>query len=83
METTPQSMTRAFERELEKFDRERVQPAWDSLVFRQQKAMESLGVPLMFVTDNPPERQVRLFSNLFFLLELIVLLCSANKGLST
>jgi len=41
---------------LRNFDRERVFPAWDNLVKRQQETLENLGVPSMFVTDNTADR---------------------------
>ncbi|KIP09847.1 hypothetical protein PHLGIDRAFT_18495 [Phlebiopsis gigantea 11061_1 CR5-6] len=51
------NMTDAFRRELQHFDKERVLPAWDGLVSRQQTALERLGVPTMFSTVVPVERQ--------------------------
>ena len=51
-------MRQVFEEELTKFDRERVMPAWDGLVARQQAALERLGVPSMFVTEEGTEREV-------------------------
>ena len=54
-----QSLTDAFRRELQQFDRERVLPAWDGLVTKQQSALESLEVPTMFPTAVSTDRQVR------------------------
>jgi len=50
-------LTRAFETELRKFDSERVFPAWDGLVMKQQATLEGVGVPTMFVTDVPRDRE--------------------------
>lgn len=52
-------MTESFRAELAKFDRERVLPAWDGLVTKQQAALEVLGVPAMFPTTLNTDRQVR------------------------
>ena len=54
-----QAMKAAFEKELMKFDMERVLPAWDGLITRQQAALESLGVPAMFPTDTVTDREAR------------------------
>lgn len=51
-------MRQRFEKELQAFDRERVIPAWDRLIAKQQAALEALGVPAMFVTDNGSDREV-------------------------
>ncbi|KAJ7590766.1 alpha/beta-hydrolase [Mycena floridula] len=48
----------AYARELSKFDRERVLPAWDSMVTRQQEALTRLEVPTMFCTDVASDREV-------------------------
>jgi len=55
-------MAESFQRELQKFDRERVLSAWDTLKRKQQAAMEALNVPSMFVTDatSDLERQKRI-----------------------
>lgn len=52
-------MRDTFRRELQQFDKERVLPAWDGLVSRQQSTLEALGVPTMFPTSATAERQVR------------------------
>ena len=52
-------MTDSFRAELRKFDRERVLPAWDGLVTKQQAALEALGVPAMFPATEAPDREVR------------------------
>ncbi|KAL5507865.1 hypothetical protein ACEPAH_5483 [Sanghuangporus vaninii] len=56
------AMKQVFENELNKFDRERVMPAWEGLITRQQAALEKLGVPAMFVSSEKPdmERQQRI-----------------------
>jgi len=50
------TLQEARERELHKFDKEKALPAWDSVLRKQQKVMENLGVPVMFETVNPTER---------------------------
>ena len=52
----------AYQKEMGKFDRERVLPAWDGLITRQQGQLEALGVPNMFVTSDPRDTEVR-FAN--------------------
>lgn len=52
-------MQQIFEKELLQFDRERVIPAWDGLISRQQATLESLGVPTMFVTEFGLDKDVR------------------------
>ncbi|KAH8979295.1 hypothetical protein EDB86DRAFT_3089199 [Lactarius hatsudake] len=49
------SMSDAFQKELRKFDAERVLPAWDGLVRGQQARLEALKVPTMFVTNDPSD----------------------------
>ncbi|PIL36690.1 hypothetical protein GSI_00379 [Ganoderma sinense ZZ0214-1] len=51
------AMTESFRAELAKFDRERVLPAWDGLVTKQQATLEALGVPAMFPTTLDTDRQ--------------------------
>ncbi|KAI5124801.1 hypothetical protein M0805_005433 [Coniferiporia weirii] len=51
------TMRQNFEKELHLFDRERVLPAWDGLIACQQAALESLGVPAMFVTSTGADRE--------------------------
>ncbi|KAI9448566.1 hypothetical protein H4582DRAFT_2069103 [Lactarius indigo] len=51
------SMSDAFQKELRKFDAERVVPAWGGLVRGQQARLEALKVPTMFVTDNPSDME--------------------------
>lgn len=51
-------MKQVFEAELKKFDRERVLPAWDGLIARQQATLERLGVPAMSMTDEKTDREV-------------------------
>lgn len=52
-------MSDAFQKELRKFDAERVLPAWDGLVRGQQARLEALKVPTMFVTNDPSGMEVR------------------------
>jgi hypothetical protein len=51
-----QIMSAEFDKELEKYDRERVLVAWDELVERQQESLEKLGFPAMYVTSDQAER---------------------------
>ncbi|KAI0775440.1 hypothetical protein BC629DRAFT_707257 [Irpex lacteus] len=51
------SLTDSFRRELQKFDAERVLPAWDGLLAKQQAALESLGVPAIYPTTASAEIQ--------------------------
>ena len=51
-------MQRAYRKDLENFDRERVLSAWQALVKTQQAAMEKRGVPAMFVTIAKVDLQV-------------------------
>lgn len=53
-----QMMSSAFRKELQKFDAERVLPAWDGLVSKQQTALENLGVPTMFNTGLDTDKEV-------------------------
>lgn len=48
----------AFEKELKRFDVERVLPAWDGLVLQQQEALAQMGVPTMVSTTDPSLREV-------------------------
>lgn len=56
-----QALTDSFCAELQRFDRERVLPAWDGLLAKQQAALEALGVPAMFPTAQAADREVRVF----------------------
>ncbi|KAF5333574.1 hypothetical protein D9611_002295 [Ephemerocybe angulata] len=47
----------AYQREIRKFDKERVLSAWDALAARQQAQLEALGVPNMFVTSEPKDKE--------------------------
>jgi len=51
------AMRQGFERELAKFDKDRVLLVWDGLITRQQAALESLGVPTMFNTTTGLDRE--------------------------
>jgi hypothetical protein len=51
-------MSDAYRKELNKFDTERVLVAWDSLVAKQQAALENMAVPAMFVTSSKADREV-------------------------
>lgn len=46
-----------FDTELKRFDSNRVLPAWDALVARQQSAMEKLHVPTVYETTQATERE--------------------------
>lgn len=48
----------AYRKEAEKFDAERVLPAWDGLVSKQQNALANQKVPTMFVTRTVADRKV-------------------------
>ncbi|KAF8204829.1 hypothetical protein BJ912DRAFT_939441 [Pholiota molesta] len=50
-------ITDAFNKELFRFDHERVLPAWDGLVSRQQSELGQMTVPTMFVTTNVEDRK--------------------------
>ncbi|KAF9535017.1 hypothetical protein CPB83DRAFT_755092, partial [Crepidotus variabilis] len=50
-------MTDGFKKELQKFDHERVLPAWEGLVSRQQQELEGLHVPSMFLTGVREDRE--------------------------
>jgi len=52
-------MSDAFQKELRKFDAERILPAWEGLVRGQQARLEALKVPTMFVTSDPSDMEVR------------------------
>ncbi|KAJ6567284.1 hypothetical protein DFH09DRAFT_1081292 [Mycena vulgaris] len=47
----------AYEKELKRFDAERVLPAWDGLVTSQQAALAQLRVPTMFPTAVKQDRE--------------------------
>ncbi|OSX60525.1 hypothetical protein POSPLADRAFT_1047949 [Postia placenta MAD-698-R-SB12] len=47
----------SFRKELRKFDSERVLPAWDGLVAKQQARLEALGVPVMYLTSIKTDRE--------------------------
>jgi hypothetical protein len=51
-------LVQAYERELKRFDAERVLPAWDGLVTSQQAALAQLKVPTMFPTAVKTDREV-------------------------
>lgn len=48
----------AYKKEIYKFDSDRVLPAWDGLVSRQQNELSQKGVPAMFVTSDVHDREV-------------------------
>ncbi|CAA7259483.1 unnamed protein product [Cyclocybe aegerita] len=50
-------MNDAFKKEIFKFDHDRVIPAWDGLVSRQQLELAQLKVPTMFVTGEARDRE--------------------------
>jgi sporulation-control protein spo0M len=49
-------MSADFDKELDKYDKQRVIVAWDALIERQQEALEKLGFPAMYVTTDQAER---------------------------
>ncbi|KZT13104.1 alpha/beta-hydrolase [Laetiporus sulphureus 93-53] len=51
------TMSAAFRQELQKFDAERVLPAWDGLVSKQQAKLEAFGVPTMYPTVMIADRE--------------------------
>lgn len=51
-------MSDAFRQELRKFDAQRVLPAWDGLVAKQQAKLEALGIPSMFPATLKSDREV-------------------------
>jgi hypothetical protein len=53
-------MSDNFQKELRKFDIERVLPAWDALVQGQQARLEALKVPTMFITSETGDVEVRI-----------------------
>lgn len=52
-------MSDALQKELKKFDAERVRPTWAKLVRGQQARFEALKTPAMFVTNEPSDMVVR------------------------
>jgi hypothetical protein len=52
-------LTEAFKKEMDKFDQDRVIPAWDGLVSRQQMELANSRVPTMFISNQAEDRQVR------------------------
>lgn len=55
-----QTLVDAHQKELYTFDKERVLPAWDSLLSQQQVKLQRLKVPAMHVTSDSSEREVKL-----------------------
>lgn len=53
-----QNLQTSFVDEMKKFDLERALKAWDCLVTSQQRTLEELGIPGMFVTTDKSEREV-------------------------
>jgi hypothetical protein len=51
-------MSNAYRKEMGRFDTQRALVAWDGLVVKQQIALENMGVPSMFATDIPIDREV-------------------------
>lgn len=50
------SIREGFVKQLDKFNTDRVFPAWDALVLRQQGKLETLGVPTMYRTESGLDR---------------------------
>jgi len=55
-----QMISDAYKKELHKFDTERALPAWDGLITKQQESLRRIGVPTIFPTAIPADREVRL-----------------------
>lgn len=53
----PQRLRVEFDRELERYDRHRVLPAWDNLISQQQEKLEAMGFPTFFATTAPGDLQ--------------------------
>ena len=51
-------LNEAYRRDLQRFDKERVLLAWDALIQKQQTALETLGVPIMFATTSQADCEV-------------------------
>ncbi|KLO15705.1 hypothetical protein SCHPADRAFT_920183 [Schizopora paradoxa] len=50
------TMRDAFVKQLDNFNNDRVFPAWDAMMHRQQSKLESLGVPTMYKTESGADR---------------------------
>jgi len=50
----------AHKKNLQKFDRDRALPAWDSLLSQQQVKLQQLEVPAMHITSESAKREVRI-----------------------
>ncbi|KAF9057490.1 hypothetical protein BJ165DRAFT_1420760 [Panaeolus papilionaceus] len=50
-------MTDSFKKEIARFDVDRVLPAWDGLVSRQQQELAQLNLPTMFITTENEDRE--------------------------
>jgi len=50
-------LAQAYKKELHKFDTQRATAAWDGLISKQQAALESLGVPVMYVSDLTADKE--------------------------
>ena len=48
----------AHKKDLQKFDRDRALPAWDSLLSQQQVKLQQLQVPAMHITSESAKREV-------------------------
>jgi len=60
----------AHKKDLQKFDRDRALPAWDSLLSQQQVKLQKLQVPAMHITSESAEREVRMILFPFIYLRL-------------
>ena len=58
MHSFSKTMRDAFVKQLDNFNTDRVFPAWDAMMHRQQSALESLGVPAMYKTEYGSDRHV-------------------------
>ena len=54
-------LSQAYEKDLKRFDAERVLPAWDGLVTSQQAALAQLKIPTMFPTAVKNDREASHF----------------------
>ena len=58
--TLEQMLVDAHKKDLQKFDRDRALPAWDSLLSQQQVKLQQLQVPAMHITSESAKREVRI-----------------------
>jgi hypothetical protein len=68
---------------MNKFDRDRVLPAWDGLMSKQQAVLQSLNCPLMYVTNMTADMQVRALIQSFSLRWLMNLFAETTANRSS